>query len=69
VNTTKLIASRFGKVNLFKATNESGKWVDIVPFFNSKSYSTGNPSIDREEKYFILHLICLALLVERTYGR
>jgi hypothetical protein len=22
---------RFGQVNLFKATNESGKWVDIVP--------------------------------------
>ena len=42
---------RFGQVNLFKATNESGKWVNTVALpFNSKSYSTGNPSIDKEGK-------------------
>jgi outer membrane protein OmpA-like peptidoglycan-associated protein len=40
---------RFGQVNLFKATNIDGKWSNIVALpFNSKSYSTGNPSIDRE---------------------
>jgi outer membrane protein OmpA-like peptidoglycan-associated protein/tetratricopeptide (TPR) repeat protein len=42
---------RFGQVNLFKATNENGKWVNTVALsFNSKSYSTGNPSIDKEGK-------------------
>jgi outer membrane protein OmpA-like peptidoglycan-associated protein len=40
---------RFGQVNLFKATNIEGKWSNIVALpFNSKSYSTGNPSVDRE---------------------
>jgi outer membrane protein OmpA-like peptidoglycan-associated protein/tetratricopeptide (TPR) repeat protein len=42
---------RFGQVNLFKASNEKGKWVNAVALpFNSKSYSTGNPSIDKEGK-------------------
>lgn len=43
---------RFGQVNLYKATNENGKWSNPLPLpFNSKSYSTGNPSIDREGKF------------------
>lgn len=43
---------RFGQVNLYKATNENGKWSNPLPLsFNSKSYSTGNPSIDKEGKF------------------
>jgi outer membrane protein OmpA-like peptidoglycan-associated protein/tetratricopeptide (TPR) repeat protein len=42
---------RFGQVNLFKASSEYDKWVNIVALpFNSKNYSTGNPSLDREGK-------------------
>ena len=42
---------RLGQVNLFKASNENGKWVNTVALpFNSKSYSTGNPSVDKEGK-------------------
>ena len=42
---------RFGQVNLYKANNENGNWVNILPLsINSKSYSTGNPSIDKEGK-------------------
>jgi outer membrane protein OmpA-like peptidoglycan-associated protein len=42
---------RFGQVNLFKASKENGKWVNTMPLpFNSKNYSTGNPSIDKEGK-------------------
>jgi outer membrane protein OmpA-like peptidoglycan-associated protein/tetratricopeptide (TPR) repeat protein len=42
---------KFGQVNLYKANKENGKWVSISPLpFNSKSFSTGNPSIDKEGK-------------------
>jgi hypothetical protein len=41
---------RFGQVNLLKQVKK-GKWVNAVALpFNSKSYSTGNPSIDKEGK-------------------
>jgi outer membrane protein OmpA-like peptidoglycan-associated protein len=40
---------RFGQVNLFKASEKNGKWVNTMPLpFNSKNYSTGNPSINKE---------------------
>jgi hypothetical protein len=59
---------RFGQVNLLKQVTKR-KWVNAVALpFNSKSYSTGNPSIDKEEKHFILHPICLVLL-ELIYGK
>ncbi|MBP2283249.1 outer membrane protein OmpA-like peptidoglycan-associated protein [Flavobacterium sp. CG_23.5] len=42
---------KFGQVSLFKAVNDNGKWTSITPLpFNSKNYSTGNPSIDKEGK-------------------
>ncbi|RTY64292.1 OmpA family protein [Flavobacterium sp. LB2P53] len=50
---------KFGQVNLYKATKENGKWSNITPLpFNSKSYSTGNPSIDKEGKmlYFVSNM-------------
>jgi outer membrane protein OmpA-like peptidoglycan-associated protein/tetratricopeptide (TPR) repeat protein len=42
---------KFGQVNLYKANRENGKWGAITPLpFNSKSFSTGNPAIDKEGK-------------------
>lgn len=42
---------KFGQVNLYKAVKENGKWSNIIPLpFNSKSYSAGNPSIDKDGK-------------------
>ena len=42
---------KFGQVSLFKAVKDNGKWTSITPLpFNSKNYSTGNPSIDKEGK-------------------
>jgi outer membrane protein OmpA-like peptidoglycan-associated protein/tetratricopeptide (TPR) repeat protein len=42
---------KFGQVSLYKAVKENGKWSSITPLpFNSKNYSTGNPSIDKEGK-------------------
>ncbi|RBN48922.1 OmpA family protein [Flavobacterium psychrolimnae] len=42
---------KFGQVNLYKAVKENGKWSNIIPLpFNSKSYSVGNPSIDKDGK-------------------
>jgi outer membrane protein OmpA-like peptidoglycan-associated protein/tetratricopeptide (TPR) repeat protein len=42
---------KFGQVSLYKAIKENGKWAAIKPLpFNSKDYSTGNPSIDKEGK-------------------
>ena len=42
---------KFGQVSLYKAVKENGKWgvVTSLPF-NSKSYSMGNPSIDKDGK-------------------
>ena len=42
---------KFGQVNLYKATKENGKWSNITALpFNSKSYSAGNPSLDKDGK-------------------
>lgn len=42
---------KFGQVSLYKAVKDNGKWTSITPLpFNSKNYSTGNPSIDKEGK-------------------
>lgn len=42
---------KFGQVSLYKAIKKNGKWGNITPLpFNSKSYSNGNPSIDKEGK-------------------
>ena len=47
-NSKKL---KFGQVSLYKAVNDDGKWSAITPLpFNSKNYSTGNPSLDKEGK-------------------
>lgn len=43
---------KYGQVNLYKAVKVNGKWTAIIPLpFNSKSYSVGNPSLDREGKW------------------
>ncbi|HEX9152378.1 MAG TPA: OmpA family protein [Flavobacterium sp.] len=43
---------KYGQVSLYKAVKENGKWTAITPLpFNSKSYSTGNPSLDKAGKY------------------
>ncbi len=42
---------KFGQVSLYKAVKENGKWGSITPLpFNSKSFSMGNPAIDKEGK-------------------
>lgn len=42
---------KFGQVSLYKAIKDNAKWTAITPLpFNSKNYSTGNPSIDKEGK-------------------
>ena len=42
---------KFGQVSLYKAVKENGKWSSITALpFNSKNYSTGNPSIDKDGK-------------------
>lgn len=42
---------KFGQVHLFKAQRENGKWGAITAMpFNNKTYSTSNPSIDKEGK-------------------
>ncbi|WP_016991369.1 OmpA family protein [Flavobacterium sp. ACAM 123] len=47
-NVNKL---KIGQVNLYKARKENGKWTEITPLsFNSKSYSTNNPSIAQDGK-------------------
>jgi len=42
---------KLGRNNIFKATNENGKWgaITSVPF-NSSDYSTGNPSLAKDGK-------------------
>lgn len=38
-----------GQVNLYKASNDNGKWVNITPLpFNSKDYSVSNPSLSSD---------------------
>lgn len=42
---------KMGQVNLFKATKIDGTWTNIIPLpFNSKNYSTSNPSISKDGK-------------------
>jgi outer membrane protein OmpA-like peptidoglycan-associated protein/tetratricopeptide (TPR) repeat protein len=42
---------KLGRNNLFKATKENGKWINITSLpFNSSAYSTSNPSLSREGK-------------------
>lgn len=42
---------KMSQVNLFKATNSNGKWTNITPLpFNSKEYSTSNPSLSSDGK-------------------
>ncbi len=39
------------KNNLFKATKQDGKWINIISLpFNSNMYSTSNPSLSRDNK-------------------
>lgn len=43
--------SKYGRVNLFKATKVDGKWGNIQGLpFNSKDYSTSNPSLSKDGK-------------------
>ena len=45
----KKLNTKFGQVNLYKATRENGKWGNITALpFNSKSYSTSSPSISKD---------------------
>ena len=56
-NSKKL---KFGQVSLYKAVKDDGKWSAITPLpFNSKNYSTGNPSVDKEGKtlYFASNML------------
>ena len=47
----KKLNTKFGQVNLFKATKENGKWTNIKPVpLSSKSYSTSSPSISKDGK-------------------
>lgn len=43
--------AKFGKIYLYKATNENGKWINSKPLpFNNKSYDVRNPSISKDGK-------------------
>ncbi|RDI49513.1 OmpA family protein [Flavobacterium glaciei] len=47
----KMHKLKYGQVNLYKSVKDNGKWSNIMPLpFNSKSYSAGNPSIDKDGK-------------------
>ncbi len=42
---------KFGQVNIYKASKENGKWGSMTSLpFNSKMYSSGNPSVDSDGK-------------------
>jgi outer membrane protein OmpA-like peptidoglycan-associated protein len=42
---------KFGQVNIYKANKENGKWGSMTSLpFNSKMFSSGNPSIDSDGK-------------------
>lgn len=42
---------KLGKNNIFKATKDGSKWGNITSLpFNSKEYSTGNPSLSKDAK-------------------
>ena len=41
---------KYGQVGLYKAVKINGKWAEITPLpFNSKSYSTSNPSLSKDD--------------------
>ena len=41
---------KYGQVGLYKAVKVNGKWAEITPLpFNSKSYSTSNPSLSKDD--------------------
>ena len=47
----KSINAKLSQVNLFKATKTGDKWGNITSLpFNSKEYSTGNPSLSKDGK-------------------
>jgi len=47
----KKLKTKFGQVNLYRATLANGKWDNIVQLpFNSTAYSTSSPSISRDGK-------------------
>ena len=47
----KKLNTKFGQVNLAKATKENGQWGNITALpFNSKNYSTSSPSISKDGK-------------------
>ena len=42
---------KYSQVNLYKATKVDGKWTNVKPLpFNSKEYSTSNPSLSKDGK-------------------
>jgi tetratricopeptide (TPR) repeat protein len=48
--------SKLGKMFIYKATNDNGKWVDITAInLNNKLYNTSSPSLSKDGKtlYFI----------------
>jgi outer membrane protein OmpA-like peptidoglycan-associated protein/YHS domain-containing protein len=47
----KIKKLKYGQISLYKAVKENGKWKAMPLLFNSKSYSTGNPSIDKDGKF------------------
>ena len=47
----KKLKTKFGQMNLVKATKTDGKWInEILLPFNSKSYSVSSPSISKDGK-------------------
>lgn len=50
-NKDKVKKIKFGQVNIYKASKENGKWGSMTSLpFNSKMFSSGNPSIDSDGK-------------------
>jgi outer membrane protein OmpA-like peptidoglycan-associated protein/tetratricopeptide (TPR) repeat protein len=47
----KIKKLKYGQISLYKAIKENGKWKVMPLSFNSKSYSIGNPSIDKDGKF------------------
>ncbi|AWI25204.1 OmpA family protein [Flavobacterium pallidum] len=47
----KKLKTKFGVVNIYKATKQDGKWGNLISLpFNSKAYSTSGPSISKDGK-------------------
>lgn len=61
---------KLGRNNIFSAKFVNGKWDEITSLpFNSKDFSTGNPSISNDGKHFIFHQIGPVVLEVSTYGK